>query len=261
VKKTASANSWIFLPKPNPQARLRLFCFPYGGGGASVFRTWPDGLPQDVEVCAIRLPGREARLREVPFTHLSQAVQTLTQILLPYLNSPFAFFGHSLGALISFELVRQLRKQNAPSPLHLFVSGQPAPQIPAPDPPIHQLPDREFIEELHCRYNGIPQAVLQNAQLMEIVLPTLRADITILETYVYTGERPLNTPISAFGGRQDKRVSQEDLAAWRDQTQNSFSLTMFAGDHFFLQSAQMPLLQTLTKNLTRLLSQPTEEFD
>ena len=124
------SNPWVIVPRPSRELRLRLFCFPYGGGSASIFRAWPQHLPQEVEVCAIQFPGRGARLEEPPFTRLSPLVQTLSRVLRSYLNVPFAFFGHSLGAFISFELGRQLRKENDRSPLHLFVSGQRAPQLP-----------------------------------------------------------------------------------------------------------------------------------
>jgi medium-chain acyl-[acyl-carrier-protein] hydrolase len=247
------SNSWVIVPRPSRKLRLRLFCFPYSGGSASVFRTWPDNLPQEVELCAIQLPGRGARLEEPPFTRLSQLVQTLAQVLRPYLNVPFALFGHSLGAFISFELVRQLRKQNDPGPLHLFVAGQRAPQLPDPDPPIHHLPERKLIEEICSRYNAIPQEVLEEAELIHLLLPALRADFTIIEMYSYIDERPLDCPISSFGGLQDRSLKQEDLAAWRDQTRSSFTLRMFPGDHFFTESARPELLQALSDDLYQSL--------
>jgi len=249
---TATAfDSWIAFRKPNPQARLRLFCFPYAGPGASIFRTWSDGLPADVEVCPVQFPGRETRLMEAPFTQLSPLVQALAQALVPLLDKPFAFFGHSLGALVGFELARQLRKQPgqpAVQPVRLFVSGDRAPQIPQRNRPIHALPEREFLVELR-RLNGIPGKVLENAELMQIMLPALRADFAVYETYVYSTEPPLNCPISIFGGLQDRRVSRGDLEAWRDQTSVSFSLRMFPGDHFFLNTTQPLLLHELSQEL------------
>jgi medium-chain acyl-[acyl-carrier-protein] hydrolase len=251
-------DAWIILPKPNPQARLRLFCFSYAGGGASVFHPWPDLLPPEIEIYAIQFPGREGRLRESPFTRLLPLVQTLTQVLRPYLNPPFAFFGHSLGALVGFELARHLRRQRESEPLHLFVSGHRAPQMPDPDPPIHQLPESAFIAELR-RLNGTPEEVLQNKELMELMIPLLRADFAIHETYVYTPEAPLVCPISAFGGLQDDKVSRDNLVAWRDQTDGAFTLRMFPGDHFFLHSAQIQLLQAVSRDLTLLLYRLTRE--
>ena len=164
-------------------------------------------------------------------------VQTIAPFLLPYLDKPFAFFGHSMGALVSFELARLLHKEYKCSPSHLFVSGRRAPQVPDPDPPIHTLPNSEFLQELR-RLNGTPEAVLQNDELMQLLLPTLRADFAVLETYVYTPQPLLDYPITAFGGLQDPEVCCEVLEAWRDQTRAAFSLHKFPGDHFFLHTAQ-----------------------
>jgi len=246
---TASAlDSWIACRKPNPQARLRLFCFPYAGTGASIFRAWSDGLPADVEVCPVQFPGRGTRLMETPFTQLSPLVQALAQALVPLLDKPFAFFGHSLGALVGFELARHLRIQSGLQPVRLFVSADRAPQTPPRDRPIHALPEEEFLVELR-RLNGIPGKVWEEADLMQIMLPVLRADFAVYETYVYSAEPPLSCPISIFGGLQDRRVSRGDLEAWRDQTSVSFSLRMFPGDHFFLNAAQSLLLQALSQEL------------
>jgi medium-chain acyl-[acyl-carrier-protein] hydrolase len=246
---TATAfDSWIACRKPNPQARLRLFCFPYAGTGASIFRTWSDGLPADVEVCPVQFPGRGTRLMETPFTQLVPLVQALAQALVPLLDKPFAFFGHSLGALVGFELARQLRRQSGVQPVRLFVSADRAPQVPHQDRPIHALPEGEFLFELR-RLNGIPGKVLEDVELMQIMLPVLRADLALYETYVYSPEPPLNYPISTFGGLQDHRVSRGDLEAWRDQTSDSFSLRMFPGDHFFWHTTQPLLLQVLSQEL------------
>jgi medium-chain acyl-[acyl-carrier-protein] hydrolase len=246
---TATASdSWITRRKPSPQARLRLFCFPYAGGGVSIFRAWSDGLPADVEVCPVQLPGRGTRLMEPPFTRLSPLIEALTQALFPLLDKPFAFFGHSLGALVSFELARQLRRQYAVQPVCLFISADRAPQIPNRDPSIHSLPEEEFLVELR-RLNGTPREVLEDEELRQIMLPLLRADFAIYETYRYSTEPPLNCPISAFGGWQDHRVNRGDLEAWRDQTSGSFSLRMFPGDHFFLNTTQPALLRVLSQEL------------
>ena len=245
---TTAIESWIACRKPNPQARLRLFCFPYAGTGASIFRTWSDDLPADVEVCPIQFPGRGTRLMETPFTQLSPLIEALAQALGPLLDKPFAFFGHSLGALVGFELTRQLRRQSGVQPVRLFVSADRAPQIPHRDRPIHALPEGEFLHELR-RLNGIPGKVLEDEELRQIMLPVLRADLAVYETYVYSTEPPLNCPISTFGGLQDHRVSRGDLEAWRDQTSGSFSLRMFPGDHFFLNTAQPLILQVLSQEL------------
>jgi medium-chain acyl-[acyl-carrier-protein] hydrolase len=247
---------WIICPKPNPQASLRLFCFPYAGGKATIYRTWASSLPKNVEVCAIELPGRGTRLMETPFTQLSLLTEAIAEAIFPYLHKPFAFFGHSMGALINFELARLLGKKYGLSPVHLFVSGRGAPHVPYEVSPIHALPTAAFIEELR-RLNGTPEAVLENVELMQLLLPMLRADFTIIDSYVYVPEPPLDCPITAFSGLQDRRGTCERLEAWREQTSADFSLHMFPGDHFFLHSAEPLLLQTLSRKLHHLTNKLT----
>jgi medium-chain acyl-[acyl-carrier-protein] hydrolase len=244
---------WLAYRKPNAQAKLRLFCFPYAGGAAMIFRTWQDNLPKTVEVCPVELPGRGMRLLETPFTQLLPLVEAIAHAFLPYLDRPFAFFGHSMGGLVSFELARQFRREYNLCPVHLFVSGHRAPQLLDPDSPIHALPKPALVERLR-RLNGTPKVVLDNADLMQVLLPVLRADFAVCETYTYTAEPPLQCPITAFGGLRDHLASHEDLEAWRAQTSTSFSLYMLPGDHFFVQTAQLLLLQALSRELHQIAS-------
>lgn len=247
-----TSKSWVICPKPNSQAKLRLFCFHYAGGGASSFRNWSDNLPLSVEVCSVELPGRGFRLMEAAFTSLDPLVQALADALIPRLDKPFAFFGHSMGGLVSFELTRLLRSNYNLNPVHLFVSARRAPQLPDPEPLIHNLSEPEFLDELRD-LEGTPQEVLENAELMQLLLPTLRADFTVIETYAYTAEPPLDCPIAAFGGLQDREVSYDELKAWQEQTNAAFSLHMLPGNHFFLHSAQSLLLKLLSQDLHRLV--------
>lgn len=248
---TSGADSWIIRFKSNPKARVRLFCFPYAGGGASAFSSWSESLPESVEVCCFNLPGRGSRLREPPIQRLEIMVQKMGQALVPYFDKPCAFFGHSMGALLCFELARLLRREQCPQPLHLFVSSRWAPQIPDPHPPLHNLPEAELVGELR-RLNGTPVEILEHAELMELVLPVLRADFTVIETYRYAPEPPLTCPITAFGGLQDIEVGREHLAAWREQTAASFVLRLLPGDHFYLHRAHQPLLHLLAQELELL---------
>jgi medium-chain acyl-[acyl-carrier-protein] hydrolase len=176
----AIANLWIAFPKPNPRAQLRLFCFSYAGGGASVFYPWSQTLPPNIELRPLQLPGRENRLDEPIYRGLGPLLHALAPALQPYLDVSFAFFGHSLGALVSFELARRLRRQHLPTPVHLFVSGCGAPQIRRLDAPIHTLPDAAFIEKLR-RFDGTPAALLENPDIMKLFLPILRADFALSE--------------------------------------------------------------------------------
>jgi medium-chain acyl-[acyl-carrier-protein] hydrolase len=175
-------------------------------------------------------------------------VEAIAEALIPSLDKPFIFFGHSMGGLLSFELARKLHMQQDLSPSHLFVSGRHAPQLPDPDPPIHNLPEPDFLEALR-RLNGTPLVVLEDAELMQMVLPTVRADLAVVETYTYRPAPPLNCPITVFGGWQDPKTSPDLLDAWREQTTAGFSRRMLPGDHFFLHTAQAGLLELLAHNL------------
>lgn len=241
-------NSWLAISSPNPQASLRLFCFPYAGGDVRIFRKWLDYLPTFVEVVPVQLPGRANRIHEPAFTRLQPLVEAIAHVITPYLDKPFAFFGHSMGAMISFELARQLRRRFGMEPVHMFVSGRRAPQLPDTTPPTYDLPGQEFLEELR-RLNGTPKEVLEHPELMELVVPLLRADFSVVQTYAYSEAPPLNNSITAFGGIDDTEVSQGQQEAWREQTVGPFSLHMLPGDHFFLFAAERIILRIISERL------------
>jgi medium-chain acyl-[acyl-carrier-protein] hydrolase len=230
--------------KPNPHAALRLFCFPYAGGGALVYRNWGKILPQDIDVCAVQLPGRGNRLLESPFNRMTLVVEAIGREIVPLLDRPYALFGHSMGAIISFELARLFRRDGLPAPTHLFASGHKAPQIAKTEPFTYNLPEAEFIAELQ-RLNGTPKEVLDHPELMEIMIPLLRADFESIQTYLYKDEPPLDCPITALGGLHDQGIGRETLEPWREQTTAAFNLRMFPGDHFFLHSEQSSLLRVI----------------
>jgi medium-chain acyl-[acyl-carrier-protein] hydrolase len=232
----------------NSRARLRLFCFPYAGGGSSVFRCFPEHLPRGVEVCPIQLPGRESRWGEPPFTRMPRLVDSLARTLPPYFDRPFAFFGHSLGAFVAFELARELRRTKAPAPLHLFVSGARAPHIPDPAPHIHKLPDAELLQQL-LDYNGIPPAILEKDEYVQLFFPILRADFELYETYAPLPPDPLDCPISAFAGLQDRKAGAAAVAAWKAHTRAAFTFHVFPGEHFFLFSHQKSALEAVSRQL------------
>jgi medium-chain acyl-[acyl-carrier-protein] hydrolase len=244
---------WLNFFQHNPKASLRLFCFPYAGGAASIFRNWADHLPADIELCPVQLPGRGARMREAPFVKVPGLITALCQELLPYLDKPFVFFGHSLGALIGFELAGKLSQDYQLEPLHLFVSGRRAPQVPDTRPNTYDLPEEEFVKELR-RLNGTPTEVLDQPELLQLITPTLRADFELCETYEYLTRPPLTCPITALGGLYDEDVPREQLEPWREHTSASFSLKMLPGDHFFVHSAESMLLQILALELKAVLS-------
>jgi len=251
MNNALSLDRWLVMPQPNPAATWRLFCFPYAGGGAQIFRRWPHQLPTRGEVCAIELPGRGTRLQEPLFTRLPPLVDAIVQGLEKHLDKPFAFFGHSMGAILSFEIARSLRRQRLPGPVYLFVSGRSAPQIPNDEPLLYALPEPELINELR-RLNGTPKEVLEHKELMQLMLPVLRADFAVCDTYHYEPEPPLDCPITVFGGFQDASVRADSLEAWREQTNVTCSVHLFPGGHFFLQTTQSLFLQTLARELHQL---------
>jgi medium-chain acyl-[acyl-carrier-protein] hydrolase len=248
VETSKEKSTWLAYHRPNPQARLRLFCFPYAGGSASAFGAWPNHISTDVDVCPVQLPGRESRLKESPYRRLTPLVEALADALLPLFDKPFAFFGHSMGALIGFELARHLRKRALPQPIHLFVAGARAPQLPEIEPPVHHLPEKEFVDALRS-FNGTPEEVLQHKELMEILLPCMRADFEICETHIYQPDAPLSVPVTVFGGWQDKKIPAQDLGVWRDQTSAACAVHMLPGDHFFLHTSREQLLQIMSNVL------------
>lgn len=246
-------NAWVSCPRPNPAAKLRLFCFPYSGAAANVYYPWVDVLPPSWEVCPVQLPGRGTRLTEPLADRLQPQVEALAAGLAPYFDKPFAFFGHSMGALLSFELARCLSRALDRLPVHLFVSGHPAPQLPDRNLPLHALPHDEFLVKLR-ELNGTPEEVLKHDELLQLLVPILRADFAVCETYVYPAEPPLPIPISAYSGLGDDYVNREELEAWRQQTTASFSLRMFPGDHFYINTARPYLLQVLARELEQTLA-------
>ncbi len=245
-------NRWFVVPKERKSAPVRLFCFPYAGGGTSAFREWPEKILPEVEVYLVELPGRGRRIRENLETKINPLVQNLAGAIAPYLDKPFVFFGHSMGALIAFELTRLLRARFNMLPEMLFVSGRGAPHVPDKQEPFHILPDDLFLEKLK-ELNGTPQEVLENEELMQLMLPILRADFTLCETYFYDPQEPLSCPITVFGGLEDHSVEHSALKEWQKHTQDEFSLHLLAGDHFFIYSSKDQLFFLLNKKLNSLI--------
>jgi medium-chain acyl-[acyl-carrier-protein] hydrolase len=245
------ATLWFKAAPPRPGSRARLFCFPYAGGSAAIFRDWARGLPPEIEVCPATLPGRGHRMFEPPSRRISEVVEQLAQAITPYLDKPFAFYGHSMGALLAFDLARRLRDERGVEPALLIVSGSRAPQLPDRSPPPHDAPEEEFIDYLR-RLNGTPEEVFQNAELLNLLMPLLRADLEAVSTYDYAGGEPLGCPVTAYGGLSDPSVSREDIAAWRGETRSDFLLRMFEGDHFFIHQSAPLLLKSLARDLVIL---------
>ncbi|HET6229653.1 MAG TPA: thioesterase domain-containing protein [Longimicrobiaceae bacterium] len=249
---TALRDAWITRPTPKPNAHFRLLCIPHAGGGASAFRGWGDAMPPQVEVCPVQQPGREQRMGEPPIDRVEPLVRQLADAVLAGPDLPFAVFGHSNGALIGFELARELRRRGEHGPVQLFASGRRAPDVQSTRPVVYDKPDDEFIAELR-ELGGTPQEVLEHPELMRILLPLLRADVALNETYVYRDEPPLECPITAYGGLADLKATREETDAWRRHTAAVFTARYFPGDHFFVFSHRDLVLRTLAQDLHDLL--------
>ena len=214
-----------------------------------MFGKWSAELPGNMETWIAHYPGRGSRHDEPPISRLAILVEKLLKAILPLLDKPFAFFGHSLGGLVAFELTRHLRRNNLPQPQILFISACGAPHLPDPHPPIHTLPDTEFLKSLQ-QLNGIPAELLHQSDVMKFLIPTLRADFEIIENYDYTSNVPLDCHIIAFGGLDDTRVSQERLEGWALHTNASFKSQYFPGDHFFISTARESVTASIAAELT-----------
>jgi medium-chain acyl-[acyl-carrier-protein] hydrolase len=244
--------SWTVVSTPNPAARARLFCVPYAGGGASIFKTWGKRLPE-IEVLAIQLPGRESRLRERPIDVMDELVEQLAAAVAPELDRPFAVFGHSMGALVGFELTRLLRRLGWPLPMCLFVSASRPPQAP-PGDRLYDLDGDELVQALR-ELNGTPPDVLELPELLELRLPVVRADFQVVDEYRYREEPPLECPIGAFAGMRDEDASPDVMRGWSVQTSASFSQRTLAGDHFFIVDEPAAMIGDIRAQMLRAAAQ------
>jgi len=246
------ANQWLQIQTPNADASMRLFCLPFAGGSAQAFREWSNHLPRSVEICAVQLPGRET-----PIASADEIVDALLPEILPLLDRPFVLFGHSMGAIIAFELARRLQKEGNVAPRCLVVSGRVAPHRTLRRSPINHLPSEAFIEGLR-KLGGTPPEVLGDADLMSMIEPMLRADLTVHEAYEYRAEPRLKCDVLAFGGLRDSEAGRADVEAWRDSTDGFFGLQMMPGDHFFIRSAQPIFLRALSIELRKMMARSTQ---
>ncbi|AOJ08041.1 thioesterase II family protein [Burkholderia mayonis] len=252
ARESAADSPWLVIHEAR-EARVRLFCFHYAGATASIFRTWPGGLPDWVEVVAVQLPGREYRLGEPLIEQAEPIVAALAETVPPLLDLPYAFFGHSMGALIGFDLARLLRARGFATPSLFVASGRSAPRFKWRDAGIQALPDDAFIAAVRD-YNGTPDALIADPALRDLWLPRLRADLTISATYRYVEAPPLDCPMLVLHGANDGLVSDAGLKGWRAETSGLVRYVGFSGGHFFMHSEEEGVLAELGRELEHLLA-------
>jgi surfactin synthase thioesterase subunit len=240
--------------------QVRLFCFPFAGGSPPVFAGWGALTKPEIEVWAAQPRGRAMRFREAPCRSVAEMVEDYLSVLRFNLDMPFAFYGHSLGGLVAFELTRQLEAEGLAAPEHLFIGASVPPSLGLIHPEIHHLVDDQFVSAIQERYAGIPSAVLNEPELMELFLPVLKADFAAYERYRFVEESPVNCPITAFAGDEDPGISPQILANWSRHTQGEFRLHTVPGDHFFLTVSRDVVLSSIRKNLETLFSPVLSSF-
>jgi medium-chain acyl-[acyl-carrier-protein] hydrolase len=243
--RTSAKPRWMSFPD---DARATILCFPYAGGGASFYRPWNVFAPRTIAICPVQPPGREERFAEPCFDRMTNFVAAAADVLLPAVRPPYALFGHSMGGLVSYELTHELIRRGAPMPAHLFVSATPAPHLASTIPAIYDRPREEFLQAVQ-RYRGLPDAVLRSPELLELILPRLRADIAVTDTYAYAERPPLTIPITAFSGSDDDIVTPATIDAWREHTVTTFRHERFPGGHFFIAELAPTVVSILAKAL------------
>jgi medium-chain acyl-[acyl-carrier-protein] hydrolase len=246
------SESWIRIPRPNPAARIRLFCLHPAGKGASFFIPWSALFPSEIEICAIQLPGREDRQNILPYRRMQPLIDDLQEALFPVLDRSFAIFGASLGALIGFELSRSLRRSYGVQPVQFFAASSWPPLGPWRLPPISSLPDDLFLQELQHRYGGIAGAIARDKEIQALFLPVLRADFEILETYACPPGDLLDCPTAFLYGLDDRAVLKEDQVGWERVCRLAIQASAFQGGHFFFYDRPAETVEWVSNTLAHL---------
>ncbi|MFF9008092.1 thioesterase II family protein [Streptomyces goshikiensis] len=244
---TVAAANWTAGAR-DPRAPLRMLCFAHAGGGSALFLPWRRMLAPEIDVVPVLLPGRERRIHEAPYTRMTDLVEDLVPALEPLLDRPYMLFGHSMGAMVAYEMAQRLR----PAPAMTFVSGRRMPGVTGER---HLLGDRELVDVV-AGLGGTPSAVLDSPDLAHLFLPCLRADFTLVETYRPAATPPLAGPLTALTGDADPEVSPAQMARWAELTTGGFGLHVFPGDHFYLKGLPEALRRTLLDAARRVTARP-----
>lgn len=254
------ARSWLQGIQPDSKVDMRLFCFSYAGGGASTYLRWRAHFPKNIDICAVQQPGREGRIAEQPISDLPTLISHIADAITPHIKIPYAFFGHCNGALVAFELARELRRRNKILPQHMFISSFRSPDLRNSKSVLHDLPQSKFIAHLKT-YGGMPEEILNNEHMMDSLMHTLRADFSLHENYEYHEEESLDCPLTILGGLQDSIVTRKELVGWRDKTLKSAKINIFPGGHFFIDTHRKFLLKMINDELASIISRQNDLID
>jgi medium-chain acyl-[acyl-carrier-protein] hydrolase len=227
---------------------VRLFCIPYAGGSAAVFNNWDAKTPDWLQVCPIELPGRGALSLEALPTSVVALARAIALSIYPYTDIPYALFGHSMGALIAYEVACHVESKALKRLCKLLASGCQAPYLPRKKPPVSELPAPEFLERIR-EINGTPEEILMHDELMDIVLPILRADFALCEHYSLRNTHLLQAPITTLAGNQDEDISDLDMQGWGRLTTGNYSSLLFDGGHFFIKDKEDQVLKSICDEL------------
>jgi surfactin synthase thioesterase subunit len=238
---------WI-VRKPDSSERFRLYCFSYAGGSANSFTEWQKTILPSVSICAIQLPGRGGRFHEQPYSDLPTLVEAISEAIQSAGDVPFAFFGHSLGGLLAFEVSRYNARHGKPLPKHLFISGCHAARYRTESNKMHSLDDESLIERMKG-YGGTPPEILAHRELMELLLPVIRADFALVENYTYKRQDLLSMPITVLAGTRDECDSVEQVSGWEKETTSDCNVKWFDGGHFFIRSHQQEVIDQINAEL------------
>lgn len=247
--KPDSVSPWLIWYKRNAAAPVRLFCFHCAGGSGSEFRSWSAHLPSSVELVAVQLPGREGRIKEAFIARMADLTGAVAEAMRPYLDKPYAIFGHSLGSIVGFEVIRELRRRGLPQPFLFIPAGRQGPQVKAKKAPIASLPEEAFVVELRKEYGQHIGAILDSAELREVFIPQIHADFALSEIYRFYDEQPLDCPIVAFAGVSEQDLERDELNAWSAHTSRSFHSRRFPGDHFFIRESQRLVVEAIRQQI------------
>jgi len=250
MNNSTPSSKWFLVVKPRPQAEFRLFCFPYAGGSATAYSAWAELLPDNVELVAIQPPGRANRLGEALLTSVHDMADGVADAIGPWLDRPYMIYGHSLGSIVSFELLHSLRARGLPLPFRYFCGARRAPHVPPRIAPIHNYPLEEFKAELRT-LNGTPEIILNNADLMDIFVPILRTDFKAAYNYRREPAIKLECEVSVFNGAQDDKVLEEDMLGWQAHFARKVDFRTFPGGHFFMDENRSAVLDVICASVRR----------